>query len=122
MSQGGFVIGTAQVREWAQGCPSDQCNASSKKLGEDAQVGELPQQLAVLPAGFPFDFLEKLAWKITNGTHVIIGHFGTSYKYECIAKHSDHNHVTKGVLEWSNFENQLYNYHSFSAVKTLNGH
>lgn len=68
---------------------------------------DLPQQLVTFSAGFPIYSLGKPAGRVANGNQVIGGGAAaTGHKYQSVAKHLNHNHVIKEMLNIQNCKDQ----------------
>lgn len=91
---------------------------SAEELWEDVCMRGLLQQLAILPTGFPIDFLGNLEGKIVSGKYAFVGCLVISQKSKCVASHPDCDHMTTGALRLARTLRIGYNYHLVNAVVT----
>lgn len=71
---------------------------SAKGAGADCAGGrDLAQQVATFPIGFLISFPGKLAGKIADDDHVIMGCLANCCKGHLAAKHPDCDHMNTGV-------------------------
>lgn len=82
--------GTGSDRQGALSASSQRQVSSQSPLASQAAVCNFP-------AGFPNDFLGRLAEKIANDNHVTAEHLAIGHKCEQAAQNSNCNHMTTGV-------------------------